>query len=151
MALRLRQDYNKSMLIFCILIFSAGTLLAQDFTMSEKLVERFTGPFHFRFILQPLVAIIFGLKDGKTDAKLKKPPYIAHLILDKQHRLTNFRQGLMAIYKPLLIGVILDVIVQIYLFHSVRLWGAVVVGALIIALPYALARGLRNRLSKPSQ
>jgi hypothetical protein len=41
----------------------------------EGLARRLTGPASFRFILQPLIAAIAGVRDGVSDAKLGLPPY----------------------------------------------------------------------------
>ncbi|MDH3710184.1 MAG: hypothetical protein OER04_09875 [Cyclobacteriaceae bacterium] len=138
----------RNLLITTLLLICGCALQAQDLTVSEKLVERFTGPFHLRFILQPLMAIIFGIKDGRMDASLKKPPYILNIILGKERRRDILKHGLRSIAKVLAMGIVLDAIVQIYLFHGLFIMGAVMVGAVLIALPYALARGISNRLSK---
>jgi hypothetical protein len=39
------------------------------------LVARLTGPFAFRFILQPVMGLIFAWRDGVQDAKAGRPPY----------------------------------------------------------------------------
>ena len=126
------------------------SLHAQDLTISEKIVARFTGPFHLRFVFQPIMAIVLGLKDGKTDALENRPPYLYYIFSDGKKRKEIIKHGLISVAKVLTIGVILDIGVQIYLFSSVRIWGAILVGFVVIALPYALARGIRNRLTKTS-
>lgn len=143
--------YTRQSFIFLLiffLLFPFCELWAQEFTVSEKIAKRIAGPFHFRFILQPLVAIILGIRDGKTDAELNRPPYIFEIFSNKSERKDNLKNAIQSILKPLLIGIILDAIVQFNLFHSVRLWGAVLVGGLLVGLPYALARGIRNRFAK---
>ena len=143
--------FTRRSLIFLLVVFvfiPFCELWGQEFTLSEKIAARIAGPFHFRFLFQPLIAIILGLKDGKTDADLNRPPYIFELFTNKAERRQNLKNALNSIFKPLLVGIILDSVVQIYLFHSVRLWGACLVGGLFVGLPYALARGIRNRLAK---
>jgi hypothetical protein len=44
-------------------------------SFAEGLARRLSGPASFRFILQPLVATIAGIRDGVSDAKLGLPPY----------------------------------------------------------------------------
>ena len=122
-------------------------LLAQDLTISEKVAARFVGPLHMRFIFQPLAAIILGIRDGRMDARAGIPPYIFEVITDKKNRRRNLKKGLQAILIPLAIGIVLDIVAQYYLFHHIRLWGATLVGAVVIGLPYSLARGITNRLS----
>ena len=136
----------RNLLLITLLLVCGETVSAQDFTLSERLVERFTGPFHLRFIFQPLMALIFGIKDGRLDASLQRPPYIFHIIMEKEHRSTNLKHGLKSIAKVLTIGIVLDAVAQIYLFHGVSIIGAILVGATVIALPYALSRGISNRL-----
>ena len=41
----------------------------------EHLIDRITGPLHFRILLQPLMALIYGVIDGLKDAGAGKPPY----------------------------------------------------------------------------
>jgi hypothetical protein len=147
----MRFHFTNRSLIFLLLLFillPVCGIWAQEFTLSEKIAARFAGPFHFRFLLQPLMAIILGIRDGKTDAQLNRPPYIFELFTNKIDRKSNLKNALQSIVKPLVIGIVLDAIVQVYLFHSVRVFGAFLVGGLLIGLPYALARGIRNRLTK---
>lgn len=109
---------------------------------------RITGPFHFRFIIQPLIAIILGIRDGRRDAILGRQPYVLNILMDKGNRKKNLRNGLKSIAKPLIVGIFLDAIIQVYLFNSLKLLGAVIVGIVAIGLPYALARGLLNRFAR---
>jgi hypothetical protein len=60
-------------------------------------------------------------------------------------RIELLKSSLRHILTPLAIGIVLDAIVQWYLFHRVILLGAILVGALLVALPYSIARGLTNR------
>src|SRR5262252_3042621 len=46
----------------------------------EDLPKRLTGPGRFRFILQPTFAIILGIRAGKADARLGRPPYLYSLV-----------------------------------------------------------------------
>jgi hypothetical protein len=40
------------------------------------LLARLSGPGAFRFVLQPLVAVLLGIRDGRADAKAGRPPYL---------------------------------------------------------------------------
>lgn len=120
--------------------------LAQDLSFLDKVQARITGPFHFRLIIQPLVALLIGIRDGHADALHKRPPILIHLITQKKQSIKNFRLSLISIQKPLLVGIVLDAIVQYYLFNSLRLLGAILVGIILVAMPYLLARGIFNRM-----
>jgi hypothetical protein len=107
---------------------------------------RLDAPFHMRVIVQPLVALLLGLRDGRLDAKAGTPPYLYDLIFAPAHRRPRLRRGLASLAKPLAVGVILDVIVQFTYLDSVSLPGALLVGGLLVGVPYMLARGASNRL-----
>jgi hypothetical protein len=55
------------------------------------------------------------------------------------------KASLRRILTPLAIGIGVDMVVQWYLFHRVILWGAILVGGLLVGVPYSIARGLTNR------
>jgi hypothetical protein len=44
-------------------------------TFASDLHGRISGPFSFRFILQPTMAMIYALRDGVRDAKHGRPAY----------------------------------------------------------------------------
>jgi hypothetical protein len=115
-------------------------------SFSEGLIRRIAGPFRFRFIAQPLIAIALGIWDGIGDAKAGRPPYLAGMLFAVEHRRELLKRSLQRLTMPFLIGVILDVVVQWLLFHRVIVLGAVVAGTSLVALPYAIARGLTNRM-----
>ena len=46
----------------------------------EDLPKRLTGPGRFRFVLQPVVAILLGIRDGLLDARAGRPPYLYNLL-----------------------------------------------------------------------
>ena len=43
--------------------------------MWDDLGSRLTGPLSFRLILQPAMALFFGIRDGVKDARNKRSPY----------------------------------------------------------------------------
>jgi hypothetical protein len=114
----------------------------------EELPQRFTGPGRFRFILQPVVAILLGIRGGLGDAKAGNPPYLFGLFLSAGRRRELLRSGAEAIGTLLAMGIILDVIFQLILYHSVHPGAALVVGPILICLPYTLSRALTTRLAR---
>src|SRR5262245_41769651 len=52
----------------------------------EDIPKRLTGPGRFRFILQPLVATVLGIRSGRADARAGRPPYLKGLLTDRGHR-----------------------------------------------------------------
>ncbi len=114
----------------------------------EELPQRFTGPGRLRFILQPMVAIVLGIRGGLADAKAGNPPYLFRLMLDAGRRRELLRSGVAAIRNLVALGIILDIVFQQILYHSVHPGPALLVGPILICLPYALSRALTTRLAK---
>ena len=52
----------------------------------ETMSERVSGPMHFRFILQPVMATLFAVIAGLKDAKAGKSPYFWALFTDSSNR-----------------------------------------------------------------
>jgi hypothetical protein len=46
----------------------------------EELPRRFTGPGRLRFILQPILAIVLGIRGGLADSRAGNPPYLIGLL-----------------------------------------------------------------------
>lgn len=103
------------------------------------------GPGRFRFIVQPFVAIVLGIRDGRLDAKAGRRPYVIAAVFAKEGRRAALRSGIATFIRPFTVAVLLDMILQFYILDRVRIWSAFVVGTVLIAVPYALARGLTNR------
>jgi len=114
----------------------------------EELPQRFTGPGRFRFILQPMLAILLGVRGGLADAKAGKPPYLFGLLFDAENRSELLRSGAAAIRTLLAAGIILDVVFQLVIYHEVHPGAAVVVGPILTCAPYALSRALTTRLAQ---
>jgi hypothetical protein len=114
----------------------------------EELPQRFTGPGRFRFIMQPMVAILLGVRGGLADIKVGNPPYLFGLLFDAGRRKELLRSGVAAIRNLLALGIILDVVFQLVLYHAVHPGAAVVVGPILICTPYAISRALTTRLAR---
>jgi hypothetical protein len=114
----------------------------------EELPRRFTGPGRLRFILQPLLAILLGVRGGLADAKVGNPPFLFGLLFDRGRRKALLRSGAAAISTLLAMGIILDLVFQLVLYHAVHPGAALLVGPLLICLPYALSRALTTRLAR---
>ena len=114
----------------------------------DDIPKRLTGPGRFRFVLQPLMAIILGIVGGLADARAGRPPYLYALILHRDHRRELMKSGLETVVNLLLMGILLDAVFQWVILGSSHPGAALVVGPVLIVLPYAAARALANRLSR---
>jgi hypothetical protein len=114
----------------------------------EELPHRFTGPGWFRFILQPTFAMLLGVRGGLADAKAGNPPYLFGLIFASGRRREMLRTGLTAIRTLLAMGIVLDVLFQLILYQAVHPGAALLIGPILICLPYSASRALANRLTR---
>lgn len=112
----------------------------------DDLAARIAGPMSFRFIIQPLVAVILGIRDGRLDAKAGTPPFIYNVIFKKEHYRSQFRNALHSLLTPVIVGTVLDAIAQYLIFKHIRPLPALLVGTFIMGFPYSLSRGISNRI-----
>ena len=120
-------------------------LLLSDFL--SGLSDRLHGPMHLRLFLQPLMACVFALRDGKKDALEGKSPYFWGLFTEPEHRHERLQSGWKSIGKIFIVAVILDLVFQVLAFHELRLGGGAIWAGIVLALlPYTLLRGPFKRL-----
>jgi len=111
----------------------------------EDIPKRLTGPGRFRFILQPAVATILGIRSGLADARAGRPAYLYGLLFHRGLRLELMKSGFESVVNLLLMGVLLDSIFQWVLFGTSYPGAALVVGPVLIVAPYGITRALSNR------
>ena len=105
------------------------------------------GPGSFRFILQPIGAAILGIVAGIRDARVGRPPYMFDVLFGTGHRETRLAEGLKAMAKGFLFAVVLDMVFQWVILRKIYVGAALLVGAVLIYLPYALTRGPAERIA----
>lgn len=123
-------------------------VLAAQRGLVRGLEARAVGPGSMRLIIQPLVAVALGVRDGIMDANAGRPPYLFGMLFARERRRELIRDGINHTTKPMAVGIALDMILQWYIFRSVRLYAAVLVGIFLIGLPYGLSRGIANRITR---
>jgi hypothetical protein len=114
----------------------------------EHLIDRITGPLHFRMLLQPLMALIYGVVDGLKDARIGKPPYFWALFSNPTHRREIVKDGWKSIGKVFLLALILDVGYQVAVLHFVYPGEAIIVATALAILPYLFIRGPVTRIAR---
>ncbi len=130
--------------------FDRGGIYLFSRAFLEDLPKRLTGPGRFRFVLQPLVAILLGIRSGIADRRAGRPPYLLGLVTDRQRRGELAQDGLATVANLLLMGVLLDAVFQWVILGVSHPGAALVVGPVLIATPYAVARALANRAARLS-
>ena len=124
-------------------------LFSSDFI--EDIPKRLAGPGRFRFILQPLIATILGIRNGLADARAGRPPYLSGVLFHRGLRSEFVRTGFETVVNLLLMGILLDSLFQWVILGASYPGAALVMGPVLIVGPYGLARALSNRLARPSK
>lgn len=114
----------------------------------RHMLARLSGPGRLRFIIQPSVAIVLGARDGVKDARAGARPFLWDLIHHSKHRWQLVRGALESIGELIAVAIIFDLISQLLIFHNVYVSGALVLGPVLIATPYAVSRALSNRITR---
>jgi len=91
--------------------------------------------------------MLLGVRGGLTDARAGNPPYLFGLLFHAERRSELLRSGAAAIRTLVAMGVILDVVFQLVLYREVHPGAAVLIGPVLISVPYALSRALTTRLA----
>lgn len=117
----------------------------------HDIYARLDGPLHFRFFLQPAMAIFLAIRDGLKDGREGTPPFFWSLFTDPGHRRELMRDGWKSISKVFIIAVLLDVVYQIIVVRWFYPFETLLVAVLLALVPYILVRGLANRLKRGAQ
>lgn len=112
------------------------------------MLARLHGPGRFRFILQPTVAILLGIRDGRKDARVGTTPFLWGLIFHREVRKQLLKEMFMSLRNIVAIAILLDMISQYLIFRMMRPGAALILGPVLIALPYSCARALTNRIAR---
>jgi hypothetical protein len=114
---------------------------------ASNLIGRLHGPFSFRFVLQPTMAMIYAALDGFADAREGKPAYFWSILSEPKPRWDRLREGWSRVARVILLGVVMDVIYQLIVFKSIHPLELVVIVLALAFVPYLLLRGPINRLA----
>ncbi len=107
----------------------------------RDLPKRLAGPGRLRFVFQPVMAILLGIRSARADVAAGRPPYLRALLFHAGHRAALMKSSLETITTLLLAGILADSVFQWLLLGISYPGAAVLVGPVLIGVPYALARG----------
>ena len=113
----------------------------------DDLAGRVSGPMKFRLLLQPLMAVIFAIKDGMKDAHEGRAPYFWSMFSDPGHRRDLLRSGWKSVGKIFVLALILDAVYQYIELRWFYPNEALLVAFILAIIPYVLLRGPANRLT----
>ena len=113
----------------------------------HNLVERPSGPMSFRFILQPLMAAIAAIRDGRRDARAGRSPYFWTVLSKPRGAHRRLREGLNATARIILLGLVMDVIYQLIVLKRFYPVEAVIIAVVLAFVPYVVLRGIVTRVA----
>ena len=125
--------------------FDRGGIYLFSYAFFEDIPKRLSGPGRFRFVLQPLIATLLGIRNGLADARAGRPPYLSGVLFHRELRGELVRTGFETVVNLVLMGILLDAVFQWVILGVSHPGAALVVGPVLIGGPYALARALSNR------
>ena len=114
----------------------------------DDLLARPSGPFSFRFALQPLMAATLALRDGLKDARAGRVPYGWGMLSDTGHRRERLVEGLRRTARVIVLGLALDATYQFVVFRYFYLDEALVTAFALGFVPYLLVRGPADRVAR---
>lgn len=103
------------------------------------------GPFSFRFILQPVMAMLIGIRGGIYDAHLGRRPFLARFVKHPEERMELVKSCWKHVARLFIFAVALDMLVQWLMFKRIYPGGAILVGFCLAVPTYLLVRGPTNR------
>jgi hypothetical protein len=143
----------KLVIVLAVVLFVAGVVwhgvtVATLERLWQDLFDRTDGPMRFRFILQPVMAAIAAIRDGREDARAGRSPYLATMLHNAQERAGLLREGLNATARIILLGLVMDVIYQALVLKTFYPGEALAIALLLAFLPYLIIRGLVLRIAR---
>ena len=143
----------KLVIVLAVVLFVAGVVwhgvTGDAFRQFwHDLIERPDEPMRLRFVLQPLMAAIAAIHDGREDARAGRSPYLMTVLRNPQERVGRLREGLNATARIILLGLAMDVIYQLLVLKTFYPNEALVVAVLLGFVPYLIIRGLVFRVAR---
>ncbi len=114
----------------------------------EDLGSRIYGPLSFRFILQPLMAATFAIRDGVRDARTGQPAYFWSLCTDPRNRSERIRHGWKSVSRVFVLGAVIDIIFQVIVFRWIYPGEVLIIATALAIVPYVLLRGPAKRVAQ---
>lgn len=114
----------------------------------RNLFARTDGPLHFRVLLQPVMAIIFAIRDGLKDGRQGRPAYFWALFTATGSRRDLVQDGWRSVSKVFILACVLDAVYQIIVQRWIYPGEVLLVAVVLAVVPYLLIRGPVNRITR---
>ena len=112
----------------------------------NQLLARPGGSFQFRFLLQPLLAVIIAIQAGTRDARTNQSLFLLDLWSQPATRRLLFRSTLKDVGRLFIMAVALDCVYQAIELDWIYPIQALIVGFILAIVPYILIRGPVSRI-----
>ena len=114
----------------------------------EHLVGRIDGPLKFRLVLQPVMAVIFAIRDGLKDARAGRVPYFWAIFTEPSRRMELILDGWKAVAKVFVFATLMDLIYQYLVLGWMYPLAALSIAFILAFVPYLLIRGPVSRIAR---
>jgi hypothetical protein len=111
----------------------------------DGLMARLHGPMAFRFLMQPLMAIVLAVRDGRRDARAGRPPFAWALLTGARERRGLLLSAWQSVGSVMIVAALVDSVFQLMVFGGFRPGAGMLAALFLAALPYSLLRGPVNR------
>jgi hypothetical protein len=115
----------------------------------DDMIARLSGAGRFRFFVQPVVSAVIGVRHGLTDARNGTPPIVRVLISNASQRSAVLRAAFVALRDLVAVAIVLDIVSQAVIFGRIHPLAAILLGPVLIAVPYVFARTVAHSLTRP--
>jgi hypothetical protein len=107
-----------------------------------------SGPLKFRFLLQPLMALLLAMRAGRRDARLGHPPFLWGLVSGRGARREYLLRGWKDMSRVFVLAVAMDLLYQFRRGLRPSLLGALLAATVLAIVPYLLLCGPVNRIAR---
>jgi hypothetical protein len=111
------------------------------------MVGRLDGPLHFRLIVQPAMAVFFGVRDGIRFAREGRSFLLWGGPKGLAERTAQFWSTVRSIGKVFVLAIVLDVIYQLWVLNWIFVPQLLFVAVVLALAPYLLVRGAVNLIA----
>jgi hypothetical protein len=116
---------------------------------SDQLTGRITGPLNIRLILTPAMAAFFAIRDGVRAARSGHPSFFWEAVRSPEERKARLRAGWASLKRVVLLGFVIDLIYQFYVFRAYYVFQTVILVLVLAVLPYILIHAVTTRMATP--
>jgi hypothetical protein len=111
-------------------------------------LARASAPMKFRFVLQPLMAVLVAIRDGRKEAQAGRSPYAWAVLREPRGRSERLIHGLNQTARIIVLGLVMDVIYQLIFLKTFYPVEALIIALLLAFVPYVVIRGLAARITR---